>query len=157
MPAVEAAPDSPPPKPKVRGDPGALAVGFDCFSTWEDKRDESLRAWHLGGPDGSGWNVEGAPLRCELKFEAPCAGTAKLRVLGNTKQLTKREVSVKVGDNVLEWQVPTKIWERALENSEQPYSVLALAVSGFLTCPSEGTILQYHFADAFMAGFSGGE
>ncbi len=155
--AVAVAPSPPPAEPDVPRDPAALAVAFDCFSTLEEKRAESLGAWHSGGPDGSAWNVEGAPLRCELKFKAPCAGSATLWVLGNTKQLTKRDAAVKVGDNVLEWQLPAKIWDHALEGTTEPYSVLLLAVGGFLTCPLDGTVDRYHFADAFMAGFSGGE
>jgi len=135
----------------------SAGIGFDCFSTLEEKRTESLRAWHSGGPDGSAWNAGGAPLRCELKLRAPCAGTATLRVLGNTKQLAKREVAVGVGKNVLDWQLPSKAWEPALESSAAPFNVLLISLGGFLTCASDGGGERYHFADAFLAGFSGGE
>ncbi len=130
---------------------------FDCFSTLEEKRTDSLRGWASGGPDGAAWNVEGAPLRCELKLNAPCAGTVALRVLGNTKPIAKREAVLAADENTLEMRLPSAAWEKALEASAGPYSVLLISISGLLTCSTDSGDERFHFADAFVAGFSGGE
>ncbi len=134
-----------------------LVEAFDCFSTFEEKRTESLRAWASGGPDGAAWNVEGAPLRCELVLSAPCAGAAALRALGNTKLLAKHQAGLVAGKNTLEVVLPAAAWEKALEASPGPYSVLLISVSGFLSCATDAGGERFHFVDAFLAGFSGGE
>lgn len=135
----------------------ALVEGFDCFSTLEEKRTESLRAWASGGPDGAAWNVDGAPLRCELRLRAPCAGAVTLRLLGNSKQLAKREAELAAGQNELDLRLPSPAWEKALEASPGPFSALLISISGFVSCSADSGGERLHFADAFLAGFSGGE
>jgi hypothetical protein len=135
----------------------AVVEAFDCFSTLEEKRTESLRGWASGGPDGAAWNVEGAPLRCELKLSAPCAGAVALRVLGNTKQLAKREATLAVGESTFEMLLPSAGWEKALEASPGAYSALLISISGVVSCSTDDGGAHLAFADAFMAGFSGGE
>jgi hypothetical protein len=135
----------------------AVVEAFDCFSTLEEKRSESLRAWASGGPDGAAWNVEGAPLRCELKLTTPCTGAVTLRVLGNTKRLAQRAAALTVGANTLELALPSPAWEKAVEASPAPYSALLISVSGVVSCSTDDGGAHLAFADAFMAGFSGGE
>jgi hypothetical protein len=134
---------------------------FDCFSTHEEKRTQSLRRWASGGPDGAAWNVEGAPLRCVLGLRVTCAGTAAVRVAGNERSLSERTVALAAGENLVDFELPAQAWEGALATahltSPGPYEVLLLSVSGFVACPAEVGVAHQPFADAFLAGFSGGE
>jgi hypothetical protein len=136
---------------------------FDCFSMEETKLLESLRTWRSGGPEGSAWNAGDAPLRCAVRLSATCSGPATLRVAGNQRTLSAREVTVSVGENAFEFELSQESWGAALEDSRDrspvpvPYTTLLLSVSGLLACQSDYGIVSHPFADAFLAGFSGGE
>jgi len=138
-------------------DERAVVEAFDCFSTWEDKQQASLRDWAAAGPDGAAWNAEGAPLRCAVRLRSSCAGALALRLRGNSKRFDEREIAATAGENALELSVPTAVWEKALEASPGPYSVLLLSISGFVSCSVDAGGRHLPFADAFLAGFSGGE
>jgi hypothetical protein len=136
---------------------------FDCFSLEETKRSESLRAWASGGPEGSAWNADGAPLRCEVRLSATCPGPATMRIAGNHRTLSEREVAVEVGENAFVVELALESWEPTLGESHDrapvsiPYQTILLSVSGFLACTTDYGIVNHAYADAFLAGFSGGE
>jgi len=114
-----------------------------------------VRFFVVAGLVGCGSNAAGA--RVAVRERAPCAGAVALRGLGNTKQLVKHKAVFAAGANALELLLPTDAWERALETSAAPYRVLLISLSGFVTCPTDAGGDRLPFADAFLAGFSGGE
>jgi hypothetical protein len=129
---------------------------FDCTSTLEHKRGISLRGWDSGGPNGAAWNIYDAALVCAVALEVPCVGRTTLRIFGNTRELAKRTSTLTEGVNELEVRLPFPQWDRAALNDGTPYATLLLSLGGVVLCdtdPSE----QYPFADAFLAGFAGGE
>lgn len=135
--------------------PGSIVIGFDCRSTAEYKRDESLREWASGGPFGAAWNIEGWPLECETRLEAPCDATMHVRLFANARPLKAETRIVKRG--AIEWRVemPAERWSDALESQDLVFQTLAFTLAGVLVCEADGEHLP--FADAFIAGVSGGE
>jgi len=175
--AVEAAPvraDVPniPPDPSVKPKPPvddpppisaknseiikAKVAYFDCFANKDPDQVCSLRNWQGGGPNGAAWNIDGAPLECKLTLEAPCSGTAGVRLFGYKSLLAKWTLKAAEGTSTTNVEIPSRLWERSAESSPWVYSTLLLSVVGVLVCTEEPAT-TYPFADAFIAGFTGGE
>ncbi|MGC4068286.1 MAG: hypothetical protein QM784_27280 [Polyangiaceae bacterium] len=142
--------------PKQEEELHVRVTHFDCTSALEHKRGLSLRSWDSGGPNGAAWNVYDAALICTVTLDAPCVGRARFRLFGNSRELAKRTSPLTYGVNELEVRLPFPEWARAALNDGTPYDTLLLSLGGVVHCdtdPSE----QYPFADAFLAGFAGGE
>lgn len=133
----------------------SIVTSFDCHSTAEHKRDESLREWASGGPFGAAWNIEGWPLECETRLEAPCDATMHVQLFANARSLKAETRIVKRGSATWRVELPAERWSAALESQDLIFQTLALTLAGVLVCEADGEHLP--FADAFIAGVSGGE
>jgi hypothetical protein len=78
-----------------------------------------------------------------------CGGGA---LLGNTKLLAESEAALAVGKGTIERRLPSAAWEKALDASPGPYSVLLISIAGFATCSAVTGGERLPFADAFLAG-----
>jgi len=136
--------------------PRARVVSFNCFSKKEDKSGTSLRDWNGGGPSGAAWNIDGAPLACTITLNAPCTGSTELQVFGNKTSLDKVVFRVTEGTSKTEVEIPSRLWERAAESGNLNFGTLLISVGGILVCDEDLSNI-YPFADAFIAGFTGGE
>jgi hypothetical protein len=136
--------------------PKARVASFDCVSKKENKNGTSLRDWNGGGPSGAAWNIDGAPLACRITLDAPCTGNTELQVFGNKTSLGKAVFLVIQGTSKAAIEIPSRLWERAAESGNLNFGTLLLSVGGILVCHDDPTNI-YPFADAFIAGFTGGE
>lgn len=137
---------------------------FDCFSEWEHKEGEGLRAQRGGGPHGAAWNWYGAALRCQVEVRSSCRGdgVVKLRIgkhyesaqavaLGAPGAAASRSVS---------FDVAPAHWERELEASDVfPFETLAVGARLDAHClvPPGVEAEPIHLLDGFVGRFSGGE
>jgi len=132
---------------------------FDCSSTDEMKRGESLRAWRSGGPEGAAWNWYGSDLVCRVVVDADCDGKARAVLkLGRSRAIVARgSLALARGQAAkLALRVPAKTWQRALERPKKAiYQKLAVAVQVSARCKGGGP--ERHWSDSFVGGFSGGE
>jgi hypothetical protein len=141
-------PAAPPPSREI-------LTAFDCFSSIEIKRAQSLRHWQGGGPEGAAWNIDTMPIQCSVRVDAPCDGTLHLQLFGNAQPFKRQTRSLRQGSTSLEIEVPAKQWVSAAESWGLAYETLVLAIAGVLVC-ADGPE-QHRFADAFVAGFASGE
>lgn len=133
----------------------AVRVAFDCYSSIETKRGQSLREWNGGGPFGAAWNIDGAALICSVHVESPCQGTAHVEVYGNSRSLGRDARELVQGATDWDVNVAGELWTDATTDVGLTYETMVMAIGGVVIC-NDGT-LHHPFADAFMAGFSGGE
>jgi hypothetical protein len=168
-PAPPAAP-APPPAPKPARPPQPTrpptkpspAAGwiqiFDCSSTDEMKKGESLRAWRSGGPEGATWNWYGSDLICTVVVEADCngKGRADLRLGRRKAPVARGSIALSRGQTTkLALRVPAKTWERSLEKPRKAvYAKLTVAVQITANC-SGGPVRRW--SDSFVGGFASGE
>jgi len=133
---------------------------FDCTTTDEMKRGESLRARHSGGPEGATWNWYGADLLCTVVVRGDCdgAGSAVLKLRRKPVARAAMTLSRQATTN-LELRVPPKVWERALDRRKNlVYETLALSVRVDARCADGMSAFSPEtWFDAFMGAFSGGE
>lgn len=143
--------------PETTQPPGteSALVGFDCYSSIETKREESLRQWGGGGPFGAAWNVDGVALICSVHIESPCEGMIRVQLFGNSRSLGRE--TREIGQGATDWDIDVagEEWTDATTDVGLMYETMVLAIGGVVTC-NDGS-LQYPFADAFIAGFSRGE
>jgi hypothetical protein len=133
---------------------------FDCTSSDETKRGESLRARKSGGPDGATWNWYGADLLCAVVVRGACDGTARIALDLGRKTAARAAVTLSPRDpSTQELRVSARAWQRALQRRrEVVYETLPLRVRVDAKCSdgarhgSAGT-----WSDNFVGAFSGGE
>lgn len=85
----------------------------------------------------------------------PCDATLHLQLFANARVLKAETLLVKHG--TVEWRVeiPDERWSPALNSQGLVFQTLVLTLAGVLVCEADGEHLP--FADAFIAGISGGE
>lgn len=142
--------------PDAGENPRARIESFDCSSSSEDKRGETLRSWKNGGPAGATWNWYGHDVICDARVAIPCAGEVFVRFFsGNAAPRTEKVVVTTPGDHGWRFVVPWTEWEPQLRGSDVgPYETLLLRAEIEGVCESHETYLT---SDAFLAGFAGGE
>ncbi len=133
----------------------SVLVDFDCYSTIETKREESLRQWGGGGPFGAAWNVDGVALICSVQVESPCEGTIHVQLHGNSRLLGRDTREIGQGPSHWDVDVAGEEWTDATTDVGLTYETMVMAIGGVVTC--DDGLGHYPFADAFIAGFSGGE
>jgi hypothetical protein len=143
--------------PETAEPPGAEAarIEFDCHSSIDTKRGQSLREWSGGGPFGAAWNIDGASLICSVHLESPCEGTVHIELYGNSRPLGRDTRELEQGPTDWDVDVASELWTDTTTNVGLTYETMVLAVGGVIIC-NDGT-LHHPFADAFIAGFSRGE
>jgi hypothetical protein len=152
-----------PPQPAARSTKPSPAAGwiqiFDCSSTDEMKKGESLRAWRSAGPEGATWNWYGSDLVCTVVVEADCNGKggADLRLGRRRAPVARGTIALTRGQTTkLALRVPAKTWERALEHPKKAiYAKLTVALQITARCSGGGPVRRW--SDSFVGGFSGGE
>ncbi len=133
---------------------------FDCTSTDEVKRGESLRARHSGGPEGATWNWYGADLLCTVVVRGACDGPAQVALDLGRKPSARAALTLSSGAaTTAELRVPAKVWQRALQRRRDVvYESLPLGVRVDAKCADRtGAWHPQTWSDSFIGAFSGGE
>lgn len=155
-PARPPQPTRPPTKPSAAA--GWIQI-FDCSSTDDTKKGESLRAWRSAGPEGATWNWYGSDLVCTVVVAGDCdgKGRADLRLGRKRAPVARGNIALSRGETTkLALRVPAKTWERALERSKKAiYAKLTVGVQITARCGGGGPVRRW--SDSFVGGFSGGE
>ena len=140
-------------------------LSFDCTSTDEMKRGESLRARRSGGPEGAAWNWYGSDLLCTIVLRGTCDGTAKAVLMFRREPVARATAALSRQATVsAEIRVPAKVWERALTHRKDlarllgvyDFLSLDLNVDSWCTGAARSTPPET-WSDSFYGVFSGGE
>ncbi len=134
---------------------------FDCRVLLEgEDRSGSLRGWCGGGPGGVAWNAWG-DLTCEVEVSAACSGGARVALRAGAIERIVKAVPLAPGQSAAAaFVVAEAEWSAQLRPTEHaPWSALTLTATVDIHCESteDGPAVGFHLADAFVAGFSGGE
>src|SRR4029079_4040622 len=130
---------------------------FDCTSTDEVKRGESLRNRRSGGPEGATWNWYGSDLLCTGVVRGGCGGTAKRALDLGRKRAAQAEVPVSSREaTTSELRVPASVWQRALQRpKDRVYETLRLRLRVDASCASGAHVLERQtWSDGFTGAFS---
>ena len=145
------------------GQPGRLRrrggiESFDCTSTEEMKRGQSLRAQHSGGPEGATWNWYGADLLCTVVVRGECDGTGSAVLKIGPKPVGRATLTLaRQATASAELRVPAKVWERALQHRKRLiYETLPLHIRVDARCKGDDGPPET-WSDSFVGRFSGGE